>query len=125
MHIRNCCQITVSENENLGKSDACLASSGMLCRPQAEEEVRGPAFDLPDGLAHSKSKEEIAVTPEKPSDKADYEDLLELFRHPEHHEKITLNAAQWAAFQEALNAPPQEHDRLKALLRSKPPWEGQ
>ena len=27
-----------------------------------------------------------------------------------------LNAKAWAAFQEALNAPPQEHPRLKRLL---------
>jgi len=34
-----------------------------------------------------------------------------------------LNAAQWRAFQAALDAPPPENPRLSALLARRPAWE--
>jgi uncharacterized protein (DUF1778 family) len=34
-----------------------------------------------------------------------------------------LDEAQWAAFMEALDKPPEDNPRLRQLLQTKPPWE--
>ena len=34
-----------------------------------------------------------------------------------------LDEAQWAAFMEALDTPPEDNPRLRRLLETKPPWE--
>ena len=62
------------------------------------------------------------MKPENPSKDADA-GLLELLQHPEHRVKFSLSAEQWDAFQQAIEAPPHEAERVRALLQSKALWE--